>query len=144
MLAGVPGPTAWVGRAGAVVYVAFYTALDVLVGIGAGTLVQRGVARDSLPVEVLFETGNDLATIGTVSFLVASAATAAALVVTVGRRAWTGAVVLVAAAVPLLDSHIYWPRGVLTMVGLAVGLGLLAWVAPPRLAVEGSGRALPA
>lgn len=106
LLEGVPGPLAWLGRAGAVLYIAFYTALDVLAGIGAGTLVQRGVAPSSPPVEALFDTGNGLAIIGTVSFLIACAATATALVLTVGRRAWPGAAVLVAAAVPFLYSHI--------------------------------------
>jgi hypothetical protein len=95
--------------AGAVLYIAFYTALDVLAGIGAGTLVQRGVAPNSPPVEALFDTGNGLTI--TVSFLIASAATATALVMAVGRRAWPGAAVLVTAAVRYLYSHIYWPVG---------------------------------
>jgi hypothetical protein len=40
--------------------------------------------------------------------------------------------------VSFLDSHIYFPRGVLTMLSLGVGLGLLAWattaprVRPPQ------------
>jgi hypothetical protein len=142
LLEGVPGPLAWLGRVGAVLYIAFYTALDVLAGIGAGTLVQRGVAPRSPPVEAMFDTGNGLAIIGTVSFLIACAATATALVLTVGRRAWPGAAVLVAAAVPFLYSHIYWPVGVVTLVGLAIGLGSLAWVTPPRRAIEGSGATL--
>ncbi len=132
LLEGVPGPIAWLGRVGAFSYIAFYTALDVLAGIGAGTLVQRGIPPESPPVEALFDTGNALAIIGTASFLTASAATATALVMTVGRRARLGAAVLVVAAVPYLYSHIYWPLGVLTLLGLAVGLSLLAWVTPPH------------
>lgn len=42
-----------------------------------------------------------------------------------GRAAWVGAVLTVAAAVSFLDSHIYWPRGVVTMVVLALGFLLL-------------------
>ncbi|HYZ10322.1 MAG TPA: hypothetical protein VE962_00330 [Actinomycetota bacterium] len=127
LLEGLTGPIAWLGRAGAVSYIAFYTALDVLAGVGAGTLVQRGFAPDSPAVDAMFETGNDLAIIGTISFLIAAQATGAALVIGVDRRFWPGAVILVAASVPFLYSHIYWPVGVLTLIGLAAGLGLLAW-----------------
>ncbi|MEU4547926.1 hypothetical protein [Nonomuraea dietziae] len=36
-----------------------------------------------------------------------------------------GGTVLIAASVLWLGSHIYWPEGVLTVLGLGVGLGLL-------------------
>ena len=77
----------------------------------------------------LFAVGNYLGDIGAWSFLVAAALTAVVLFLRHGRRALPGGVVVVAAAVPFLGSHIYWPRGVLTMLALAVGLGLLAAVA---------------
>ncbi|HYN16934.1 MAG TPA: hypothetical protein VEY96_02455 [Actinomycetes bacterium] len=127
LLRGVPGVEAWVGRLAAFGYIAFYTALDVLAGVGTGTLVQR-LGEDAAGEEVgaLFAAGNELGTIGTWCFLVACLATSAAIVRWVGRGALPGAVVLVAAALSFLDSHIYWPVGVLTMVGLAVGFGLLA------------------
>ena len=35
---------------------------------------------------------------------------------------------LIVAAVSFLDSHIFWPRGVFTMLGIAVGMALLAAV----------------
>jgi hypothetical protein len=37
-------------------------------------------------------------------------------------------VLVIAASVSFLNSHVYWPRGVLTMYALAVGWGLLAWL----------------
>ncbi len=37
-----------------------------------------------------------------------------------------GAALVVAAAVSFLNSHIYWPRGVVTMVCLGVGWAFLA------------------
>jgi len=44
------------------------------------------------------------------------------------RSRWAalpGAVFLLPAAVSFLDSHIFWPRGVLTMFAIAIGLALL-------------------
>lgn len=43
-----------------------------------------------------------------------------------------GSAVLLAACVSFLDSHIYWPVGVFTMCGLALGFGLLAAITPNR------------
>jgi len=120
----------------------------VIVGIAAGELTQfnatRGMQERTEEVDQLFTVGNDLGWIG-VWFLVASAATALAVVMRVGRRALPGAVVLLVAAVLFTGgSHIYWPAGVVTMLVLAVGLGLLAMVLPdpqPRgdQGVEGKG-----
>ena len=42
-----------------------------------------------------------------------------------GRRAWPGAALALVAAVSFLDSHIYWPRGVVTVLVLGAGLVLL-------------------
>ena len=42
-----------------------------------------------------------------------------------GTLSVPGSVVLLVAAWSFLGSHIYWPVGVLTMLGLAVGFGLL-------------------
>jgi hypothetical protein len=126
---------AWVARIAAYGYATFYSVTDVLVGIGAGELMQfnaaRGVQERTVEVDRLFTVGNDLGWIGVWCFLVACAATALAVVVRVGRRALPGAVVLVVAGVLFTGGwHIYWPAGVVTMLVLAVGLGLLA-VAPP-------------
>lgn len=134
LLRGVRGPVAWVGRVAAFGYAAFYTALDVLSGVGTGTLMQQAAARglDGPTDEIaeLFAAGNRLGTIGTWCFLVACLATSSALILRAGRGAMPGAVVLSAAAVSFLHSHIYWPVGVLTMLAMAVGLGLLALAAP--------------
>ena len=140
LLRGVPGLVAWAARIAAYGYAAFYTALDVLAGIGAGELTQlnaqRGLQDRTVEVDRLFAVGNDLSEIGVWCFGVACAATALAVVGRVGRRALPGAVVVVvvvvvvAAAVVFVAGgvHIYWPWGVGTMLALAVGLGLLAAV----------------
>jgi hypothetical protein len=136
LLRGIPGPVAWAARIAAYGYAAFYTALDVLAGIGAGELTQlnaeRGLQETTVEVDRLFAVGNDLGELGVWCFGVACAATAVAVVGRVGRRALPGAVVLVAATVVFVAGgvHIYWPWGVGTMLALAVGLGLLAAVLP--------------
>jgi hypothetical protein len=103
LLRGVPGLVAWAARIAAYGYAAFYTALDVLAGIGAGELTQlnaeRGLQTDAVEVDRLFAVGNDLGEIGVWCFGVACAATALVVGGWVGRRALPGAVVLVAAAV---------------------------------------------
>ncbi|GAA3466160.1 hypothetical protein [Nonomuraea roseola] len=64
--------------------------------------------------------------IGSAGFLPASVATTAALASHHGgRRVALGGTVLIAASVLWLGSHIYWPEGVLTVLGLSLGVGLL-------------------
>jgi hypothetical protein len=135
LMRGIPGPVAWVARIAAYGYATFYTVTDVLAGIGAGELTQfnaaRGVQERTVEVDRLFSVANDLGGIGVWCFLVACAATALAVVMRVGRRALPGAAVLLVAGVLFTGGwHIYWPAGVVTMLVLAVGLGLLAVVLP--------------
>jgi len=44
-----------------------------------------------------------------------------------GRRVLPGAAVLLGAGWSFLDSHIFWPRGVWTMVAMAAGFALWWW-----------------
>ncbi|MGI5125895.1 hypothetical protein ACQEVB_03670 [Pseudonocardia sp. CA-107938] len=125
LLRGERGWVSWIARIAAYVYAVFYTGLDVLAGIGAGYVTDR--AGGPVPaVRDLLNMGNDLATYGVHAFLVAAIATGIALVRRDGRAAVPGAVVFVAAAVPFLQAHIYWPVGGLSMLGLAIGAGALA------------------
>jgi hypothetical protein len=126
LLDGLSGVAAWVARVAGYVYAAFYTALDVLAGIATGTLVGRGADPDGAEVGALFEIGNRLGDIGAWSFLAACLAATIALYQRGGRAVLPGAIVLVAAAFTFTGSHIYWPTGVSTMLGLAAGLALLA------------------
>jgi hypothetical protein len=70
--------------------------------------------------------GDDLGWVGSRAFLVTVLLTVAVLVRRHGRRVWPGSALTVLAAVSFLDSDLSWPRGVLTMVLLAVGFVLLA------------------
>ena len=135
LLRGVPGPVAWMARITAYGYATFYSVTDVVVGIAGGELTQlnaaRGLPERTVEVDRLIMVGNDVGEIGVWCFVVACAATAVAVVVRVGRRALPGGVVLVIAGVLFTGGwHIYWPGGVVTMLVLAVGLGLLAAVLP--------------
>ncbi len=107
------------------VYAAFYTALDVLAGIGAGTAQQRAAGAG---VGDLFDRGNSLAAFGVAAYLLATVLAAAATLRATGprRAAWIGAGLVAVAAVSFLSSHIYWWRGGLTMLALALGWTLLA------------------
>ncbi|WP_327396898.1 hypothetical protein [Streptomyces phaeochromogenes] len=125
-LAGFATVVAW---AGAFVYAAFYTGLDAVAGIAAGTAVEHAGATASLgPVKrPLYDTGEALGQAGAYALIGAIAATAVALLAKHGVRVLPGTVVLLAAGWSFVDSHIFWPRGVWTMLGFALGFALLAW-----------------
>jgi len=116
----------WIGRVAAYVYAVFYTGLDVLAGIGAG-YVFDSAGRPSQAVVDLLKIGNELAVYGVHAFLVAAIATGIVAIRRDGIAAFPGALLLIAAAVPFLQAHIYWPVGGLAMVGLAVGSAALEW-----------------
>lgn len=103
------------------VFAAGYTALDVLAGIGAGNLKVDGRGGQSS----LYHPGDALGRVGTAALLVA--AVIAVAVTALDRPALTvpGSVLVLAAAVSFLTSHIFPPRGVITMVFFAVGWSLL-------------------
>jgi hypothetical protein len=131
LLRGIGGPVAAIARVAAYSYAVFYTALDAIAGIGAGAVAastEEDIETVEPPLHALFEIGNTLGLIGSASFLLAAAATSVALVQRYGRRAVPGAVVFLLASMPFLFSHIYWPIGGLTLLGMALGLGLLAGV----------------
>jgi len=125
VLRGDNSAAAWVSRVASWSYLAFYGALDAIAGVGTGTLVQHGESPDGPAVRALFDIGNALGRIGAWSYLVTCLATAVALYLRHGRRALPAGIALVAAAVPFLNSHIYWPVGVFAMLVTAIGFGLV-------------------
>lgn len=128
LLRGEPGPVAWAARVAAYGYAAFYTALDVLAGIGAGYLVDReqGGSQEANDLRAL---GNDLGMIGSWAFLGAVLLAGVVLVRRDGRAALPGAAILVAGAAGFLHGHIYWPSGGPAVLGIGIGCGALAWAA---------------
>lgn len=85
----------------------------------------------------LYDTGEALGQAGAYALIVAIVATAIALLPRHGLRILPGTLVLLAAGWSFVDSHIFWPRGVWTMLGLALGFALLAWEAAGRNAPMG-------
>ncbi len=135
LLRGERDVLSWLGRAAALVFISFYGALDAIAGIATGTIMVRSGAdtvEERPEIAWLFAVGNDLGSAGAWAFLVASAATAAVVLRRGGRRALPGAVLLVGASIPFLDSHIYWPTGGVAMLSMAVGFGWLALVPAAR------------
>ncbi|MER7926142.1 hypothetical protein ABTY96_23855 [Streptomyces sp. NPDC096057] len=110
---------AWAGCLG---YAVYYSGLDAVAGISAGTVVHHGVHGAA---GRLFATGDELGRAGVYALAVACLATCAVLYRRHGARVLPGAVVLLAACWSFVDSHIFWPRGVLTMLGFALAFGLL-------------------
>ena len=117
----------WAAIALGYTYAAFYTALDVLAGIGAGALQQAGAVDQK---RFLYAEGNDLAEYGVYAYLLAAVLAAVVALRRARLAALPGAVLVIAGAVSFLDSHVYWPRGGLTMVVLAIGWAALAIAAP--------------
>ncbi len=129
LLSGEQGVLAWVARGAAFTYATFYGALDTVNGVAAGVLVMSASVGEAVDptaeLRPMLRLGNDLGWVGSSAFLLATLLTVAVLVRRHGRRASAGGILAGAAAVSFLNSHIYWPRGVLTMVVLSAGLVLL-------------------
>ncbi|MBG0826459.1 hypothetical protein HS041_01505 [Planomonospora sp. ID67723] len=128
LLRGLEGPWVRAARVGSYVYAIFYTSLDAIAGVAYGTLVANtddlsALTRAGTAIDVV---GGALGLVGSAGFLLASIATTAALAARHGgRRVAVGGAILIAASVMWLGSHIYWPEGVITVLGLGLGIGLL-------------------
>jgi len=124
----------WGGRVAALIFVPFYTGLDAISGIAAGTAVQAGADPKSEVVASLFAAGRPLGYIGSYAFFVA--------VILVLASAWRsgsrGWLFFVAAGIALLSaylfttSHIYFPKGVIAMLGFAVSFATVEAIRRPR------------
>ncbi len=101
-----------------------YTGLDVLAGIGAGTLQEHYGGGGA---NFLFDKGGQLADVAVYAYLAAAAITGIACITRAGLWAVPGSALVVGGALSFRDSHVYWPRGVFTLLTLAVGWALLLW-----------------
>ena len=125
-----------VSWAGCLWFAAYYSGLDAVAGISAGTVVDHGVHGAA---GHLFVVGDELGRSGVYGLAVASFATCAVLWRRHGVRVLPGAAVLFAACWSFVDSHIFWPKGVFTMVSFAVAFALLT-VAAARPAADSPSR----
>src|SRR5215216_7061874 len=135
LLHGRPGVIAWIGRVAAFLYIAFYAVTDHIAGIGNGVVMQQSGASsmsERPEIDWLFDIANDVGGPGTSALALAAIATAIVTVRAGGRRAVFGALLLVVSSVyfAFAGVHIYWPRGVFTMVAMAVAFGCLALTVP--------------
>jgi len=112
---------AWVVLAFGYVYACFYTALDVLSGIGAGGLKYEG----SEGLNVLFGLGGDLGQVGSIAFIFATALAAGCVLRVAGVRGAPGTILVLVGAFGFMEEHVYPPWGVLSMMALAAGWALL-------------------
>ena len=129
--ASVAAGVAWLGAAA---FAALYTGLDAVAGIAAGTVqAHASPGQDVGPsVNALFQVADAMGHAGVEALAVAVAAASVALVVRHGPRILAGTAVLLGCTYEFYDSHIFYPRGVLTMVGFAVGFALLLPTGAPR------------
>ena len=119
----------------AFVYAAFYTALDVLAGIGAGGLEHAGMDEST---HVVFGLGNTLGDIGSYAFIAACAIACGWAVRSAGLRALPGSALVLIGSVLFLLRHIYFPVGVIGQLCLAFG-----WIAIVVVITRGSRFAAP-
>jgi len=124
------------------VYASFYTALDVLAGIGAGGLEHEGM-HEATPVA--FDLGDRLGLVGSVAFVAACLLAGGFAVRMRGIRALPGALLVALGSVLFLFEHIFFPVGVIGQLCLAVGWVLLVALvygsSPSRLAASVTGSA---
>lgn len=128
VLRGERGPAAWGARLLAAAYAVLYSALDSIAGIGAPQQVIRSAERGdpAPPIGDLYEIGDQLGALGVYALAAAGPLTGLVLFLrTRSPLAPLGGVVLAAACYPFLTDHVFPPRGVLALVGVAVGLALL-------------------
>lgn len=114
---------AWIG---AFTYAVFYTALDLIAGFAAGTVARNSATSSDLgaAIQPLFDAGDAFGRIGVYGFLLAAAAMTVALYLRHGPLTIPGGLILLAAGWSFRTSHIFWPRGVLTMLAISLAF---AW-----------------
>ncbi|HEX7304189.1 hypothetical protein, partial [Lentzea sp.] len=113
-------------RAAAFGYAVFYGALDALAGIGGGAMTLANGGRSPAD-EPLFKIGNQLGHVGAWCFFVASLAIAVCALLKNRLKAIPGAVFLTLGSFLFLDSHIYWPKGVIACTCIAIGLAATSY-----------------
>ncbi|WP_063798456.1 hypothetical protein [Nocardia sp. NRRL S-836] len=136
-----PKVVRWLGRVATFGYVVYYGALDALAGIGGGAMTLANGGRTDADAPV-FEIGNRLGTVGSWCFFAASVGIAVCALVKHRLKAIPGAVLLLVGSFLFLDSHIYWPEGVIACTCIALGMAATSYAsASGRSAIEASTRA---
>ncbi|MGW4208076.1 hypothetical protein ACWEIJ_08805 [Lentzea sp. NPDC004789] len=140
LLADSPKYVRYPARVAAFGFVVYYGALDALAGIGGGamTIANNGRSDADAPI---FKIGNQLGTFGAWCFFAASIAIAVCALLKHRLKAIPGAVFLLVGSFLFLDSHIYWPKGVIACTCIALGMAATSYVsASGRSATDDSTR----
>ncbi|SMQ63800.1 hypothetical protein [Agreia sp. VKM Ac-1783] len=122
-------PLGWIAAVGGYGFATFYTSLDLLAGVAAGTLQLAGVTDGKAPV---YEVARALGLIGVVSLVLACIAATAAVAIRARLRALPGGILAVVGACLIQPGHIYAGLGTAAMLLLAAGLVLLALTATSK------------
>lgn len=116
-------PVRLLAALGGYTFATFYTALDVLAGIGGGTLVAAGTPDVTGPV---FRIADALAAVGVVGLVIGAVAATIAAVQTVGYRAAPGGLLAAVGSALILPGHIWFPVGSLALALFIAGYAVLA------------------
>jgi hypothetical protein len=119
---GVATVVTWISAFG---YATFYTGLDAVAGSAAGTAEHHGGALRRTVVSPLFQIGGTLGETGVICLGVAVLAASVGLFIRHGVYVLPGTAMLLVSCWSFYDSHIFMPRGVITMLGFAAGFTLL-------------------
>ena len=120
-------PVAWLVRLSAYVYATFYTALDVVSGIGAGWVTHQLGPDEPRPpaVSAMFGIGTPLGEVGSWSLLVCVVVLAVDQLARLRLRGLVGLLLLPGAYLVHIG-HIFAPEGVAGMALIGIGTGALA------------------
>ena len=114
----------WVGALFGYGYAAFYTSLDLIAGVAAGTVEVAGMSDAKAP---LYAIARILGAVGVVSLIAGAVTASIAAVIRAGVIALPGALLAIAGAALLYRGHIYFGYGTLSMLLLAAGFVVLAF-----------------
>ena len=112
LVRGLRDPLSWAVRVAAFLYVAFYSVVDAVAGIGAGTLVRHGMEAGAghgmhgggpalAALQLLFDVGNGVGRYGAWAFLLGSV-----LLAVVGLRRW-GALALPGGLILIVGAYAF-------------------------------------
>lgn len=116
----------WLGALFGYGYATFYTSLDLLAGVAAGTVQLAGFDEAKGP---LYAIARILAMVGIVSLIAGVVTASIAAILRAGLVAVPGAVLALAGAILHYYGHIYLGYGTLSMLLLAAGMVILAFAA---------------
>ena len=117
----VRGHALWLSWAAGIlgfVYAAFYSALDILAGIGSGGLEHAG-HHDA--IGVTFALGDGIGLVGSVAYVAACLLVGGFAVRMSGLRALPAALLVAVGSAMFLAEHIFFPWGVIGQIALAAG-----------------------